>query len=69
MEPKSNALNRLATMARNVRYAVEDGVTDDGELGWLEEQVERAARRALQAGCTMDKNTRTIRNQGHEEVR
>lgn len=69
MEPKTSALNRLAYFARNVRYAVEHGATSPDEMRWLEGQVERATRRALQVGCTMDEIAAAIRNQGHEGVR
>lgn len=61
---ETKALEGVAYAARNIRYAIEDGGTIEGEMEWLEEQLGWATRRALQAGYTLDEIADTI--QGEE---
>ena len=53
-EKRQKALDSVTYASRNLIYAFQDGDTIPGEAEWLEHELERAVRRALNVGCTTD---------------
>jgi len=53
-EKRQKALESVQYASRNIIYAIQAGNTVPGESEWLERELERAVRRALNVGCTTD---------------